>query len=301
MSDKINRKDIQFSVATTKVPEIIRLVSNQRLVDEGSFTFANVDEAKISPPIQKLFYLPFVKKVLLATNYIAIEKFDIVEWGDVTGELIEHLVESIVLNPEIIEPAQKTSATNHRKIEIYIESTPNPLALKYVGNISFTENSKEFLRSDENPNLIKDIFEKFEEVKEVFVNLNYFSFAFEDEEKMELIKNDLRHWLIEKINSQNQFLEDLDTGAISDEPKIEKDFSPIEKQIIEILDDEIKPAVQSDGGDIELISYDEGKVMISFSGACSGCPSSTFTLKQGVERILMENLGEDKIKEVVAV
>ena len=81
--------------------------------------------------------------------------------------------------------------------------------------------------------------------------------------------------------------------------EVDKNLGEIEKKIIQILDEKIRPAVAKDGGDIKFKEFKDGVVMVQLQGSCSGCPSSTMTLKQGVQNLLCHYLPE--VKEVVAV
>jgi Fe-S cluster biogenesis protein NfuA len=110
---------------------------------------------------------------------------------------------------------------------------------------------------------------------------------------------DIKHITISLINefyqSGNKFVIDKDTYEI----KTEENLLAIEKQIIKILDTKIKPAVAKDGGDIKFKEFKNGVVTVQLQGSCSGCPSSTMTLKQGVQNLLCHYIPE--VKEVIAI
>ena len=109
---------------------------------------------------------------------------------------------------------------------------------------------------------------------------------------------DVKHIVISLINefysAGNEFVINKNVGS-----KKKDDFAEIEKQIIKILETKIKPAVAKDGGDIKFKEFKNGVVTVQLQGSCSGCPSSTMTLKQGVQNLLCHYLPE--VKEVVAI
>jgi Fe-S cluster biogenesis protein NfuA len=291
----------QITIEETNNPSIVKFVSNKLLTQGGSYQYNNVDETKESPLSKQLFHLPFVSKVFISANFIAIEKFDIVEWNDIQED-IKELVE-VYLNQgnEIV-----TSAAEPKKvsIEIYAESTPNPSVMKFGSNRLLTENDFEYKNSSETTNspLAADLF-KYIYVKEVYIAENYVS----------ITKNDTVEWNSETINDLRQFIKSYIEAnkLVIDEtialPKIEipaadiKDLEGTSLEIAGILEEYVKPAVAADGGNIVFQSYDKETQVVNviLQGACSGCPSSTITLKNGIETMLKEML-PNKISAVVA-
>ena len=114
-----------------------------------------------------------------------------------------------------------------------------------------------------------------------------------------MIGEDIKHIAISLINefyqSGNKFVIDKDIYGI----KSEENLLEVEKQIIKILDTKIKPAVAKDGGDIKFKEFKNGVVTVQLQGSCSGCPSSTMTLKQGVQNLLCHYIPD--VKEVIAI
>tara|TARA_B100000809_G_scaffold32272_1_gene28169 strand:- start:9328 stop:10224 length:897 start_codon:yes stop_codon:yes gene_type:complete len=291
----------QITIEATNNPSIVKFVSNKLLTQGGSYQYNNVDETKESPLSKQLFHLPFVSKVFISANFIAIEKFDIVEWDDIQED-IKELVE-IYLNQgnEIV-----TSAAEPKKvsIEIYAESTPNPSVMKFGSNRLLTENDFEYKNSSETTNspLAAEIF-KYTYVKEVYIAENYVS----------ITKNDTIEWNSGIINDLRQFIKSYIEAnkLVIDEtialPKIEipvadiKELEGTSLDIAGILEEYVKPAVAADGGNIVFQSYDEETKVVNviLQGACSGCPSSTVTLKNGIETMLKEML-PNKVNAVVA-
>ncbi len=194
----------------TPNPAVLKFVANKRLIELDSVEFKNIEEAQPSPLATRLFHFPFVKEIFISANYIAVSKFDIVEWEEVTMELRELIRDflqegNVVLNEAALQPKEEASA--------------------------------------EAP---------------------------------------------EAINS------------VHPEEKPAEEWEAIDKKIVELLDEYVKPAVANDGGNIKFLNHQAGVVSVLLQGACSGCPSSTATLKGGIESMLKQML-PGQIKEVVAV
>lgn len=196
----------------TPNPAVLKFVANKRLIEQDMVEFKNIEEAQPSPLAIKLFHYPFVKEVFISGNYIAITKYDIVEWDDVTMEIREMLRDFLANGNEVL------SASYSTKIE---KGTAHSSA------------------------------------------------------------------------------EDSSYPAHPDE-KDPAEWEEIEKKIASLLDEYVKPAVASDGGNIKFLKYEDGAVKVLLQGACSGCPSSTMTLKQGIQNLLQEML-PGQIRTVEAV
>lgn len=265
-----------------------------------SFEFKNIDEATNSPLAQKLFYLPFVKTVYISGNFIAIEKFSIVEWDDVE-EAVAEQIETFVLNGGIII-TESENQIKKQPITVYGETTPNPAALKFVVNKMLTKSAVEFKNIDQTATspLVKELF-KFPYVKEVFIDENYISVTKYDINDWQEITLELRTFIKQYIENGGIVLDESLIIAQTEEEntKIENfdNLDLTSQKIISILDEFVKPAVQADGGNIAFDSYSEDDkiVKVILQGACSGCPSSTFTLKSGIENMLKSMLNDEQI------
>jgi len=188
---------------------------------------------------------------------------------------------------------------------IYAESTPNPEVMKFVANRMLADKSLEVLNSTDAKNipLANELF-KLPFIKSVFISANFVSVTKIENVEWENIAMQLRIYISDFLNSIDvmNHTENISANIEVDEKKVtndQREFIGDEREIAEILDEYIRPAVESDGGAITLHSYKDGIVTVSLSGACSGCPSSTITLKQGIESLLKQKLG-DKIKEVIS-
>ncbi len=290
---KINIKETQNSA-------IVKFEFPEFITQNESFEFKNIDEAKNSPLAQQLFYLPFVKTVYISGNFVAIEKFSIVEWTDVQEDVAEQ-IEIFMQNGGVIV-LSNDNASKKQPITVYGETTPNPASLKFVVNKALTKTAAEFKNIDEakaSP-LAQELF-KFHYVKEIFIAENYISVTKYDRITWEEIILELRTFI-------KQFMEN--GGIVIDETQIEKtekqekqqiknfdNLDTTSQQIINILEEYVKPAVAADGGNILFDSYDEKekRVKVVLQGACNGCPSSTFTLKSGIENMLKDMLNDKDI------
>jgi Fe-S cluster biogenesis protein NfuA len=267
---------------------------NKFITNHLSFEYNNVDDAKNSQLAQELFYLPFVKKVYITPSFISIERFNIVEWEDVEEE-VKNLIENYLNSEkEVISEVKKEK---NNPISIYTESTPNPSVLKFVSNKLIVDGSFEFNNIDEAQEMefAKKLFE-FSYVKSIYISKNFVSITKYDLKNWDEVTLELRNFIKNylEINEINFKRKEVETEEI--------DLDETSKKIISILDEYIKPAVSSDGGNILFDSYDKDKklVKVILQGACSGCPSSTVTLKNGIENMLKEMLS-DKVNSVEAI
>tara|TARA_R110002050_G_scaffold40258_9_gene98578 strand:- start:8625 stop:9527 length:903 start_codon:yes stop_codon:yes gene_type:complete len=289
----------KISIIPTSNDTILKFEADRFLTNHNSFEFNNIDEAKHSPLAQQLFYLPFVKKVYIATNFIAIERYSIVEWADVQDEVASQIEEylsndGIIVTDEAIKP--KAAVT------IYAESTPNPGVLKFVCNKVLVPSIFEFTSiEDAKPSPLATALFQFPFVKNVFMEKNFISITKFDIIEWEDITIQLREFLKSYVEDGKTILNDNAPKQLNKtEEAVEQKFEALDdisKNIVNILEEYIKPAVESDGGNIEFKSYDANtkKVEVLLQGACSGCPSSTFTLKNGIESMLKEMLNDNAI------
>jgi Fe-S cluster biogenesis protein NfuA len=194
----------------------------------------------------------------------------------------------------------------------YVESTPNPASLKFISNRSLLENGASAQYNSPNEcgkaPLPKRLFE-FPFVKQVFLSTNYITITKHDMVDWYEVMSEIRVFITEYLNKGLAIVEELPSqqvatdSSFSETKKVYTEHAApkneIEVKIIEILEQYIRPAVEQDGGLISFKSFDEGKVTVQMKGSCSGCPSSTITLKSGIEGLL-KRLMPDQVKEVVS-
>ncbi len=291
---------MKITIKESQNPTILKFEFPDFITQNESFEYKNIDEAKNSPLAQQLFYLPFVKTVYISGNFIAIERYNIVEWVDVKDAVAEQ-IENFVNNGGVIITVDENK-TKKQPITVYGETTPNPAALKFVVSKMLTKNSVEFKNIDETAAspLAKELF-KFPFVKEIFIDENYVSITKYEVNSWDEITIELRTFIKEFVENGGTVLdESLMVTDIRHEKQQIKNFDNLDttsQQIINILEEYVKPAVQADGGNILFDSYDEKekRVKVVLQGACNGCPSSTFTLKSGIENMLKDMLNDKDI------
>ena len=291
----------KISIKETQNPTILKFEFQDFITQNESFEFKNIDEAKTSPLAQQLFYLPFVKTVYISGNFIAIEKYSIVEWDDVKDDVAEQIEEFVNNGGTIITIDE--NKTKKQPVTVYGETTPNPAALKFVVSKMLTKNAIEFKNIDQTgaSPLAKELF-KFPYVKEIFIDENYISVTKYEINDWQEITLELRSFIKQYIENGGTVLDENFIQAVTEKEDTKaKEFDNLDvtsQQIINILEEYVKPAVQADGGNIAFDSYNETDktVKVILQGACSGCPSSTFTLKSGIENMLKSMLNDEAIK-----
>ena len=178
---------------------------------------------------------------------------------------------------------------------IQTEETPNPNSLKFIPgkNVSNSGSFEVTRKEDTESELVRSLL-SINGVTGVFLGADFLSIN-KDEY---IMWEDIKHIVISLIN---EFYATGKEFIIANElfEKKREEHSEIEKQIISILETKIRPAVAKDGGDIKFKEFKDGIVKVELQGSCSGCPSSTMTLKQGVQNLLCHYLPD--VKEVIAV
>tara|TARA_B100002019_G_scaffold27214_1_gene21129 strand:+ start:1005 stop:1544 length:540 start_codon:yes stop_codon:yes gene_type:complete len=177
---------------------------------------------------------------------------------------------------------------------VQIENTPNPNSLKFLpGKIVSEHNSFEVTDKEQTNNeLVRNLL-SVNGVEGIFLGKNFISVNKVNDKSWDEIKHIVISLINDFYSQGNEFVIDksLDENNVN--------LKEIEKKIVKILDQKIRPAVARDGGDIKFKDFNDGVVRVQLQGSCSGCPSSTMTLKQGVQNLLCHYIPE--VKEVVAL
>ena len=253
-------QETKITIQETTNNTIVKFNSTTILINGGSYEYSNIDEAKNSPLAQELFYLPFVKKVFITANFIAIQRFDIVEWIDVQEEVAEQ-IEAFIADGNIVVNEQ-TSSTKKEAIEVYAEVTPNPAVMKFGTNKALTQTDVEYKNIDEaskSSPLAQAIF-NFPFVKEVFISDNYISVTKYEMVEWKEVFAEVRTFIREYLVDGKTIIKEIPNQNTANKPTIETpvvELEGISAQISDILDEYIKPAVAGDGGNIAFRSYDE--------------------------------------------
>lgn len=199
---------------------------------------------------------------------------------------------------------------------VYAEMTPNPNTMKFVSNRWLITNDKsyEILANQRvgGPSPLAEKLFNFPFINGVFIASNFVTLTKSDIIEWQDVVMELRDFITDFLNSEEgvvireEFLNPAKEEVVSEtssdntvKPSENKNFTDFEQKIVEILDEYIKPAVESDGGAIELDSYNNGVVKVVLKGSCSGCPSSTMTLKAGIEQMLKNMLPEVQSVEAI--
>ncbi len=285
-------------IEPTENKKVMKFVADYNLIP-GSLELDRESDITQIPLAQALFKLPFVERIFITANFVAVAKQDSVEWEHVIEPLKEMITDELIANPRIYKQ------TKSEEIQVFAEMTPNPMVMKFVASQPLLQGFVEVKSRDEAAGvpLAQALFNEFEFVKEVFISENFVavtkSVAVEWHEVMVAVRSFVADYLQKG-------------GAISDikpqkhespvEKLINREYTDTEQQISAILQEYVAPAVEGDGGKISLMEYDaETKTAkMLLQGACSGCPSSTATLKGGIENVLRQFL-PDLVQHVEAV
>ena len=177
---------------------------------------------------------------------------------------------------------------------VQTEVTPNPNSLKFLPGKNVSNSGPyEITNKDQiNNELVKNIL-SVNGVEGVFLGKDFISVNKNDQVKWDEIKHIVTSFINDFYSDGKEFV--IDENIKEEESHLDE----IEQKIVKILDQKIRPAVARDGGDIKFKEYKDGVVKVQLQGSCSGCPSSTMTLKQGVQNLLCHYLPE--VKEVIAI
>jgi len=303
--------DFNINVEPTNNENIVKFVAKSFFTQAKSFEFKNIDDAQNSPIAQQLFHLPFVKTVYISQNFIALEKYSIIDWSEVQDEVATSISEYLQSGKPVVIVADSTAKT---PVTVYAESTPNPTVMKFVANKPLATGTFEFKDIDaaQHSPLAQALF-NFPFVKEVFISANYVSVMKYNMAEWQEISLELREFIRTYIEDGKTILSDeilnaqesksaTDASGTTPTATPKREYTDIEAEIISILDEYVKPAVAGDGGNIAFDSFvEETKtVRVILQGACSGCPSSTMTLKNGIQTMLNDML-DGRVETVEAV
>ena len=278
-------------IEQTAQKNILKFVCDE-IITSGSLELTASSNLMMSKLAQHLFQFPFVEKVFISANFVAIQKNEMVEWEDVAQSLKE-LINKGLEDNTIIEKEEKKEPYT-----LYAEMTPNPKVMKFVSNQTLASEIVEVTHkngADKVP-LAGNLYNRFDFIEEVFISNNYISLTRSEKVDWQDVALELRHFILDFLQSGKTIVED-DYKVISSknkEQEIEnnKEYNEVEKEIQRILKEYIQPAVANDGGNIALVEFNEKTktATMLLQGACSGCPSSTITLKNGIETILKDML-----------
>ena len=272
------------------------VLSSDKEIYNTRVVFNDDSKSEQFPLVKQLFFLPFVKSITLDKHLILIEKLDFLDWKDVQEEVIDQ-IEKFLNDGGLIYQVKNP-------VTIYAESTPNPNVIKFVANKKLVNIAHEF-KTSESANycfIAKALF-NHDFIKEIYIDFNFISVTINEKFTWDEFTMQIREFILSYIKDGNQIIDSsYDVQNSTSEGIDQSNMDEISKKISALIDEQIKPAVASDGGNILFQSYDNEsmEVKVILQGACSGCPSSTYTLKNGIETMLKDFL-PGKISNVVAI
>lgn len=288
----------QITIEPTANPKVMKFIADYTLIP-GSVELDRTSDISEIPLAQELFNYPFVDKIFITANFVAVAKEDTVEWEHVSESLKNVIEDQLLENPRIYKSKKR------ELFPIYAEMTPNPNVMKFVSQRFIVKGfievkSKE--AADEVP-LAKAIFDEFEFVEEVFISDNFVAVTRDNSVEWHQVMVAVRGFIAEYLQQGNK-VSNIEPQKHENpvEKLINRDYTDDEQRISDILNEYVAPAVENDGGKISLLEYDaENKTAkMLLQGACSGCPSSTATLKGGIENILKQ-FAPELVEKVEAV
>jgi Fe-S cluster biogenesis protein NfuA len=185
-----------------------------------------------------------------------------------------------------------------RYVNLYTESNPNPNSMKFVVNFMLTPEAEAVdypsMESAQSSPLALALF-TYPFVERVFIAANFITITKASDEEWVNILSKLKQFIREYLEEGSPV---FDVRLLASQPEMNEQDDELVTRIKGILDEYVRPAVESDGGAISFHSFDSGRVKVKLQGSCSGCPSSTITLKAGIENLLKRMVPE--VTEVVA-
>ena len=285
-------------IEPTENSKVMKFVADYNLMP-GSLELDRTSDVSELPLAKKLFVYPFVERIFITANFIAVAKQDGVEWENVVEPLKEIIEAELEANPRVYLQKEKEVQ------QVFAEMTPNPMVMKFVSTKILLDGFVEVKSKDDAAEvpLAKAIFNEFDFTKEVFISDNFVA----------VTKNVSVEWHEVMVAVRTFITEYLQNGGEISNATPQKHESPVEnlmnreyteteQKISDILKEYVAPAVESDGGKISLIEYvpETKTAKMLLQGACSGCPSSTATLKGGIENLLKQFVPE-LVEKVEAV
>ena len=277
-------------IEPTENPKVMKFVTDYQLIP-GSVELDRQTDVTDIPLAQELFKFAFVEKIFITSNFVAVAKQDGVEWEFLAESLKIIITEQLKENPRIY----KQKIATHTNV--FAEMTPNPSVMKFVAGktlLSGFVEVKSRNEADEIP-LAQEIFNNFEFAKEVFISDNFVAVTKDESVEWHEVMIAVRDFISNYLNEGGEISSVAPQNHEAPVAQfINREYTEVEQKISYILNEYVAPAVESDGGKISLMEYvEESKTAkMLLQGACSGCPSSTATLKSGIENILKQFMPE---------
>lgn len=285
-------------IEPTENSKVMKFVADYNLMP-GSLELDRTSDVSELPLAKKLFVYPFVERIFITANFIAVAKQDGVEWENVVEPLKEIIEAELEANPRVYLQKEKEVQ------QVFAEMTPNPMVMKFVSTKVLLDGFVEVKSKDDAAEvpLAKAIFNEFDFTKEVFISDNFVAVtknvSVEWHEVMVAVRTFITEYLQNGGEISNATPQKHENPV---ENLMNREYTETEQKISDILKEYVAPAVESDGGKISLMEYvpETKTAKMLLQGACSGCPSSTATLKGGIENLLKQFVPE-LVEKVEAV
>lgn len=280
----------EIIIEPTQNPKVMKFIADYNLIP-GSLELDRDSDISEIPMAQELFNYPFVERIFITANFVAVAKQDSVEWEHVAESLKNIIEDELLANPRIYLQKRK------EMYQIYSEMTPNPAVMKFISSKMLMDGFIEVKSREEADNvpLAKELFDAFDYVKEVYVSDNFVAVTRDDQFQWHEVMNPVRSFIAEFLQAGKTISNEEPHQHENPVLKIiNREYTNDEQKISDILNEYVAPAVENDGGKISLIEYDQENktAKMLLQGACSGCPSSTATLKNGIQSILKQFVPE---------
>lgn len=280
----------EIIIEPTQNPKVMKFIADYNLIP-GSLELDRDSDISEIPLAQELFNYPFVDRIFITANFVAVAKQDSVEWEHVAESLKNIIEDELLANPRIYLQKRKEA------YQIYSEMTPNPAVMKFISSKMLMDGFIEVKSKEESGEvpLAKELYDAFNFVKEIYVSDNFVAVTKDDQFQWHEIMNQVRSFIAEFLQA-GKTISNLEPHAHENPVLkiINREYTNDEQKISDILNEYVAPAVENDGGKISLIEYDQENktARMLLQGACSGCPSSTATLKNGIQSILKQFVPE---------
>ena len=280
----------QIIIEPTENPKVMKFVADYNLIP-GSIELDRTSDITEIPLAQELFNYPFIERIFITANFIAVAKQDIVEWDHVVGSLKNIIEDELLANPRIYLQKKR------EMYQIYAEMTPNPAVMKFVSTKLLMDGFVEVKSRDEAAEvpLAEAIFNEFDFAKEVFISDNFVAVTKKVSVEWHEVMVAVRAFIAEYLQNGGK-ISNLEPEKHESpvENLMNREYTETEQKISDILNEYVAPAVEGDGGKISLMEYvaETKTARMLLQGACSGCPSSTATLKGGIENVLKQFVPE---------
>lgn len=280
----------EIIIEPTENPKVMKFVADYTLIP-GSLELDRTTDIVEIPLTQKLFNYPFIERIFITANFIAVAKQDGVEW--------EHVVESLknIIEDELLTNPRLYSQKKNEDFQIFSEMTPNPAVMKFVSSTLLMNGFVEVKTKEESTEipLAKAIFEEFDFINGIFISDNFVAVTKKVSVEWHEVMVEVRDFISNYLKNGGK-ISNIEPQKHSSpvENLIKRDYTETEQKISDILSEYVAPAVEGDGGKISLMEYvaETKTARMLLQGSCSGCPSSTATLKGGIENVLKQFLPE---------